>query len=105
MQHTFPYCVEKTQICLGEIYQQIQLPGLAKDYYLESAKLTGGDDVAGSAKVEAALGEVYATLGSREEAIHWLTLAFNRYEKLGEFQRGNELKLSLEKLKQQLVEE
>ena len=77
----------------------------AKNYYLKSAKLTAVDNIAGTAKIEAALGEVYATLGSREEAIHWLTLAFNRYEKLGEFQRGNELKLSLEKLKQQLVEE
>ena len=67
--------------------------------------MTAVDNIAGTAKIEAALGEVYATLGSREEAIHWLTLAFNRYEKLGEFQRGNELKLSLEKLKQQLVEE
>ncbi|NEQ39348.1 MAG: tetratricopeptide repeat protein [Okeania sp. SIO3I5] len=90
---------------LGEIYQQIQLPELAKDYYLESAKLTGVDDVAGSAKVEAALGEVYATLGSKEEAIRWLKLAFNKYEKLGEFQRGDEVKLSLEKLQQQLAEE
>ena len=90
---------------LGEIYQHIQLPRIAKNYYLKSAKLTAVDNIAGTAKIEAALGEVYATLGSREEAIHWLTLAFNRYEKLGEFQRGNELKLSLEKLKQQLVEE
>ncbi|MDJ0517413.1 MAG: tetratricopeptide repeat protein [Trichodesmium sp. MO_231.B1] len=90
---------------LGEIYQQIQLPGLAKDYYLESAKLTGVDDVAGSAKVEAALGEVYGTLGSNEEAIRWLKLAFNKYEKLGEFQRGDEVKLSLEKLQQQLRKE
>ncbi len=68
---------------LGEIYQQIQLPGLAKDYYLRSAKLTVVDDVAGSAKIEAALGEVYATLGSKEEAIRWLKLASNKYEKLG----------------------
>jgi len=90
---------------LGKIYEQIQLPGLAKDYYLESAKLTGIDDVAGSAKVEAALGEVYATLGSKEEAIRWLKLAFNKYEKLGEFQRGDEVKLSVEKLQQQLRKE
>ena len=40
-----------------------------------------------------------------EEAIRWLKLAFNKYEKLGEFQRGDEVKLSLEKLQQQLGEE
>ncbi len=90
---------------LAEIYQQIQLPRLAKDYYLKSAKLTEVDDVAGSAKIEAALGEIYAALGSKEEAIRWLKLASNKYEKLGEFQRGDELKLSLEKLQQQLGEE
>ncbi|MDJ0553779.1 MAG: tetratricopeptide repeat protein [Microcoleaceae cyanobacterium MO_207.B10] len=90
---------------LGEIYQQIQLPELAKDYFFKSAKLTEVDDVVGSAKIEAALGEVYATLGSKEEAIRWLKLAFNKYEKLGEFQRGDEVKLSLEKLQQQLGEE
>ena len=90
---------------LAEIYQHIQLPRLAKDYYLKSAKLTEVDDVAGSAKIEAALGEIYAALGSKEEAIRWLKLASNKYEKLGEFQRGDELKLSLEKLQQQLGEE
>ncbi len=90
---------------LGEIYQQIQLPELAKNYFFKSAKLTEVDDVVGSAKIEAALGEVYATLGSKEEAIRWLKLAFNKYEKLGEFQRGDEVKLSLEKLQQQLGEE
>ncbi|NEP85122.1 MAG: tetratricopeptide repeat protein, partial [Okeania sp. SIO3B3] len=90
---------------LGEIYQQIQLPGLAKNYYLQSAKLTGVDDVVGTAKIEATLGEVYATLGSNEEAIRWLKLASNKYEKLGEFQLGDEVKLSLEKLQQELGEE
>ena len=90
---------------LAEIYQQIQLPELAKNYYLQSAKLIGVDDVGGKAEVEAALGEVYTTLGSKEDAIYWLKLAFNSYEKLGELQRGDELKLSLEKLKQQLGEE
>ncbi|NEO52377.1 MAG: hypothetical protein F6K54_04350 [Okeania sp. SIO3B5] len=90
---------------LGEIYQQIQLPGLAKNYYLRSVKLTGVDDVVGRAKVEAALGEVYASLGSNEEAIRWLKLASNKYENLGEFQRGDEVKLSLEKLQQELGEE
>ncbi|MDY7002628.1 MAG: tetratricopeptide repeat protein [Cyanobacteriota bacterium] len=89
---------------LGEIYQQIQLPGLAKNYYLQSTKLTGVDDVVGTAKIEAALGEVYATLGSNEEAIRWLKLASNKYEKLGEFQRGDEVKSSLEKLQKQLGE-
>ena len=79
---------------LAEIYQHIQLPRLAKDYYLKSAKLTEVDDVVGSAKVEAALGEVYAALGSKEEAIRWFKLASNKYEKLGEFQRGDEVKLS-----------
>lgn len=83
---------------LGEIYQQIQLPQLAKDYYLQSAKLIGVDDVGGKAEVEAALGEVYATLGSKEDAIYWLNLAYNRYEKLGESERGKELKSLVEKL-------
>ncbi len=90
---------------LGEIYQQIQLPELAKDYYLKSVKLTAVDDVVGRAKVEAALGEVYATLGSKKEAIRWLNLAYKRYEELGQVQRGDELKLSLEKLHKQLREE
>ncbi|MEB3340966.1 tetratricopeptide repeat protein [Okeania sp.] len=90
---------------LGEIYQKIQLLKSAKDYYLKSVKLIGIDDVGGKAKIEAALGKVYANLGSKEEAIRWLKLAFNKYEKLGEFQQRDELKLSLEKLQEQLGEE
>ncbi|MGD1700516.1 tetratricopeptide repeat protein [Dapis sp. BLCC M229] len=90
---------------LGEIYQQIQLPALAKDYYLQSAELMAVDDVAGRGKLEATLGEVYAILGSNEEAIRWLNLAYKRYEELGQVERGDELKLSLEKLHKQLREE
>ena len=86
---------------LGEIYQKIQLPELAKNYYLKSVRLIGINDVGGKAKIEAALGKVYANLGNKEEAISWLKLAFNKYEKLGEFQRRDDLKLSLEKLQEQ----
>lgn len=85
---------------LGGLYQEIQLPEFAKDYYLKSAGLIAINDVAGSAEIQAALGEVLAALGQKEEAIRWFKLAYNRYEELGEFQRGNELKLWVERLNQ-----
>ncbi|MDY7021902.1 MAG: hypothetical protein SWJ54_11170 [Cyanobacteriota bacterium] len=83
---------------LGTLYQQIQLPIFAKEYYLKSVGLIAINDVPGNAEIQAALGEVYATLGEKEEAIHWLKLAYNHYEELGEFQRGLEVQQLLERL-------
>ncbi len=83
---------------LGELYQQIQLPFLAKDYYLKSIELMATDNQAGNAAIEAALGNIYLTLGNLEEAAYWLNVASNRYEALGEFQRGQELKQLIERL-------
>ncbi|MEL7035316.1 MAG: tetratricopeptide repeat protein [Cyanobacteria bacterium J06592_8] len=83
---------------LGTLYQQIQLPVFAQEYYLKSLGLIEIDDVAGSAEVQAALGEVYAALGEKEKAIHWLKLANNSYQELGESERGEEVQKLLEGL-------
>jgi tetratricopeptide (TPR) repeat protein len=85
---------------LGEIYQQIQLPLLARDNYLKAVELIPDEDIAGIAEVQADLGQIYRTLGQKKEAVYWLTLAYNQYQQLGEQQRQTEIKQLVEQISQ-----
>ncbi|MEB3277541.1 MAG: hypothetical protein VKK42_01280 [Lyngbya sp.] len=83
---------------LGEIYQEIQLPFLAKDSYLKAVELMADEDIAGIAEVQTALGEIYLTLNQKKEAVNWFMLAYNQYKELGEQQRQTEIKELVEKI-------
>ncbi|MEA5518290.1 hypothetical protein [Limnoraphis robusta] len=85
---------------LGELYQEIQLPLLAKESYLKAVELIADEDIAGMAEVQAALGQIYRTLGQKKEAVYWLTLAYNQYQQLGEQQRQTEIKQLVEQISQ-----
>lgn len=75
---------------LGDFYLEIGLNLLAESRYLRAIELAAAD-VEGQALVAASLVKVYEAIANRQEAIHWLTQARNRYQILGDMQRLEEL--------------
>jgi hypothetical protein len=81
---------------LGDLYQQIGLPLEAEVQYLTAIELAeANDNILELATAQAGLGEVYYTLGRREEAAQRLQAAQKEYEKLGDAERATELEQRL----------
>jgi len=81
---------------LGDHYQQIGLPLLAEQSYLETVKIVeSADDPEVLAEAQARLGTVYLTLGNKVEAIHWLKQAKLGYEALGDEKKVEEVQNQL----------
>jgi hypothetical protein len=83
---------------LGKLYQQVGLSRQAEENYLKAAELAATEDSDEQAVVAEDLGEMYAVLGERDNAIELLKRALIRYEALGDSQRVSELKNQLTKL-------
>ncbi|MGB0383454.1 MAG: tetratricopeptide repeat protein [Ardenticatenaceae bacterium] len=84
---------------LGDLYRQIGLPLLAEGHYVQAITLSEAiNDLEGQAAAQAALGEVYASLNNKQQAIHWLSEAQSGYEILGDIQRVIEIASLLEEL-------
>ncbi|MEW5987763.1 MAG: tetratricopeptide repeat protein [Chloroflexota bacterium] len=84
---------------LGDLHRQIGLPLLAEDDYLQAAPLAeAAGDLEAQAQAQVGAGEVYLTLGNREEAIRWLTRGRQAYESLGDGRQVAALTARLEEL-------
>jgi len=80
------------QRTLGDLYRHAGLSLQAQESYTRALELAEADqDVEGQAAAQAALGEVYATLGDADEAVSWLEKAQSGYAALGDTQRASEL--------------
>lgn len=77
---------------LGDLYRYTGLTLHAEESYTRALELAEADqDVEGEAAAQAALGEVYATLGDAEKAVSCLEKAQSAYATLGDTQRASEL--------------
>jgi tetratricopeptide (TPR) repeat protein len=66
---------------LGDLYGQMELLSQAEKHYLNAFELaTTADNIEGQANAAARLGEVYAALGSSDEASRWQKEAQERYQ-------------------------
>jgi hypothetical protein len=70
---------------LGDLYHRIGVERLAEAHYLSSSKLAAKiGDVEGQAISLAGLGEVYISLGNKDQAlVHW-QLALQQYQAIGD---------------------
>lgn len=86
---------------LAKLYQQSGLPLLAERYYVQAITLAEeANDIEGRTVAQAALGEIYLSLGNKEEAIRWFSLAKEGYDTLGDRERASQLKSRLASLQQ-----
>jgi len=77
---------------LGDTYLKIELPQLAKKPYEKALKLaTNTQNLSVQAEIQAGLGIAYRLLGSKDEAIQWLTKAKGTYNQLGDTSQVQEL--------------
>jgi len=77
---------------LGDTYLKIGLPQLAKKPYEKALKLaTNTQNLSEQAEIQAGLGIAYRLLGSKDEAIQWLTKAKGTYNQLGDTSQVQEL--------------
>ena len=77
---------------LGDTYLKIGLPQLAKKPYDKALKLaTNTQNLSVQAEIQAGLGTAYHLLGSKDEAIQWLTKAKGTYNQLGDISQVQEL--------------
>ena len=77
---------------LGDTYLKIGLPQLAKKPYEKALKLaTNTQNLSVQAEIQAGLGIAYRLLGSKDEAIQWLTKAKGTYNQLGDTSQVQEL--------------
>ena len=84
---------------LGDLYQQVGLPILAESNYTNALDLAEAiGDIEGTAAAQAGLGEVYAALGNKNEAVRWLTQAQTGYENLGDSQRASQIATQIAEL-------
>ena len=81
---------------VGDLYLSIGLNRQAEENYLQALTLSEGvNDVEGQAAAHATLGNVYDSLGSREEAArHWQD-AIAGYDQLGDASKIAELRALL----------
>ena len=85
---------------LGDFYLQSGVNLLAEQNYLKALDLsqTAGD-VEGQAECQKGLGEVYAGLGQRDQAIQWLNRALENYITLGDKAMTSQITQRLDQLK------
>lgn len=77
---------------LAKLYQQSGLPLLAERHYVKAITLAEeANDIEGRTAAQAALGEIYLSLGNKEEAITWFSLAKEGYDTLGDTERASQL--------------
>ncbi len=77
---------------LGDTYLKMGLPQLAKKPYEKALKLaTNTQNLSVQAEIQAGLGIAYRLLGSKDEAIQWLTKAKGTYNQLGDISQVQEL--------------
>jgi hypothetical protein len=75
---------------LGDLYRRIGLSLLAETRYSEAVTLAEtARDIEALAAAQAGLGDVYAALGNKDEAVRWLKQAQAGYDALGDSQRAS----------------
>lgn len=77
---------------LGDLYRQVGLSLLAEERYLKAVMLAeDAGDAEALATAQAGLGEVYVTLGRKDEAVRWFEKAKADYETLGDEQHASQV--------------
>jgi hypothetical protein len=82
---------------LGEIYQRVGLPQLARDRF-STALTKVGDNLEGQASIQASLGEIDTMLNRLDEARRWFRQAQVAYRALGDEAQVKELEQKLDSL-------
>lgn len=83
---------------LGEVYTEIGLNLLAQKYYIKAIEILEAEDVEGLAIAFVGLGNVHQVMGERQQAIYWLTQAWDKYQVLGDMQSANKMKKQISAL-------